>query len=304
MWAGRAGGASLATQAGHGQRTVSEELPDTWTGGMPAEIALVAWRSLIKLTRTPLLLFFSLFMPLIWLVMFSQTFGGVVAAAANGGAGPPGPSPLPCACDYVAVLLPGIAVMTAIQSASQSGFSMVADLESGFMDKFFVAPIRRSSVLIGKLLADGLRMAAQAGIILGIAYLLTLAVGWRIPFSTGVPGALLIMLLAAAFGVAFSGLSNTVALRTKNTEATMMVSFSLTFPLLFLSTAMLPKAALPKWVQDFSAVNPVSYISDASRSLVISGYDWGAIGNAFLAVAIFGVVLNGMAVLAFRAQGK
>src|SRR5206468_8933121 len=167
----------------------------------------------------------------------------------------------PLAYDYVAVLLPGITVMTAIQSASQSGFGMVADLESGFMDKFFVAPMRRSSVLAGKLLADGIRMAAQAGIILGIAAVLTLF-NWKIPFATGVAGALVVMLLAAAFGVAFSGLSNTVALRTKNTEATMMVSFSLTFPLLFLSTAMLPKASLTDWVQSFSTVNPVSYIAD------------------------------------------
>ena len=57
-------------------------------------------------------------------------------------------------------MLPAIATMTAIQSASQSGFSMVADLENGFMDKFFVSPLRRSSVLLGKLLSDGIRMTA------------------------------------------------------------------------------------------------------------------------------------------------
>lgn len=260
----------MATEVGHARPMITRTRDEPFTGGMLIEIYLVAWRSLKKLTRTPVMLFFSLFMPLIWLVMFSQTFGNVAT--------PPGLS-----YDYVAVLLPGIAVMTAIQSASQSGFAMVSDIESGFMDKFFVAPIRRSSVLIGKLLADGIRMAAQAGIILAIAYLLTIVVGWRIPFATGVPGVILIMLLSSAFGVAFSGLSNTVALRTKNTEATMMVSFSLTFPLLFLSTAMLPSAALPQWIRDFSTVNPVSYLSDASRALVVTGYDWGFIGKAFLA---------------------
>ena len=283
----------MATEVGHAKRVVTRTRDEEWSGGVLTEIGLVTWRQLKKLTRNPVLLFFSLFMPLIWLVMFSQTFGTVFSAASR--------SPLPY--DYVAVLLPGITVMTAIQSASQSGFGMVADLESGFMDKFFVAPMRRSSVLAGKLLADGIRMAAQAGIILGIAALLTLA-GWKIPFATGVVGAIVVMLLAAAFGVAFSGLSNTVALRTKNTEATMMVSFSLTFPLLFLSTAMLPKASLPSWVQSFSTVNPVSYIADASRGLILTGFDWSAIGNAFLAVAAFGIVLNGLAVMAFRAQGK
>ena len=269
----------------------------SFVGRTGYEILWVAWRGLRKLTRNPFLLFFSLFMPLIWLVMFSATFSNVFSAALAGGL-----SPLPY--DYVAVLLPGITVMTAIQSAAQSGFGMVSDIESGFMDKFFVSPIRRSSVLAGKLVADGARMAGQAGIVLGVAYLLKVVVGWRIPFATSIPGAVIIVVLASGFGVAFSGLSNTVALRTRNTESTMLVSFSLTFPLLFLSTAMLPKALLPTWVQDFSSVNPVSYIADASRSLILTGYDWAAIGNALIAIAAFGIVLNGMAVMAFRAQGR
>jgi ABC-2 type transport system permease protein len=283
----------MVTDVGHAQRVIIGTRDEESSGGVLTEVGLVTWRSLVKLTRSPVLLFFSLFMPLIWLVMFSQTFGTVFSSATA--------AQLPY--DYVAVLLPGITVMTAIQSASQSGFGMVADLESGFMDKFFVAPIRRSSVLAGKLLADGLRMAAQAGIILGIAALLTLA-GWRIPFATGVVGVVLIMLLASTFGVAFSGLSNTVALRTKNTESTMMVSFSLTFPLLFLSTALLPTALLPGWVQTFSTINPVSYMANAARALILTGFDWTAIGNAFLAILAFGIVLNGLAIMAFRAQGK
>jgi ABC-type multidrug transport system permease subunit len=111
-------------------------------------------------------------------------------------------------------------------------------------------------------------------------------------------------LLATGFGVAFSGLSNAVALRTRNTEATMMVSFTLTFPLQFMSTAMLPREMLPAWVQAVSAVNPVTYIADASRALILTGYDWTLFGKALLATAIFGAILNGLAVAAFRAQGK
>ncbi len=267
-------------------------------GGVFTEIAWVCYRSLLKLRRTPILLMFTLLMPLIWLGLFSQTFGNVFSAGAAAASG----HALPY--DYVAVLLPGIAIMTAIQSSSQSGFAMVADLESGFMDKFFVAPMKRSSVLIGKLLADGLRMAAQAGIVLVIAFALKVGLGWKIPFASGLLGDLLIVLLAATFGVAFSGLSNTVALRTKNTESTMMVSFTLTFPLLFLSTAMLPTSLLPGWVQTFSKFNPVSYVATACRDLVLSGFNWGAIGDAFAAIAIIGVFLNGLAVMSFRAQGR
>lgn len=278
-------------------RTIYLKSPAAHTSGSAfSEIWWVAGRSLRKLTRNLALLFFSLMMPLIWLVLFSQMFAKVFARGASGGFELP--------YDYVAVMLPGVATMTAIQSASQSGFGMVADIESGFMDKFFVSPIHRSSVLIGKLLADGIRMTVQASLILLIAFVLKVLVGWRIPFATGVPGAALLVLLTAAFGIAFSGLSNTVALRTKNTEATMMVSFTLTFPLLFLSTAMMPKKLPPGWVQGFSVVNPVSYLADATRGLILTGYDWPALGSATLAILILGLVLNGFAVKAFRAQGK
>lgn len=268
------------------------------TGSALSEIGWVAYRSLLRVSRTPIVLFFSLMMPLMWLLLFSQTFGSVVGR----GMSLPGVAPLPY--DFVAVLLPGIATMTAIQSASQSGFGMVADIESGYMDKFFVSPMRRSSVLLGKLLADGLRMAVQTLLILGIAYLMTLVAGWRIPFATGIPGALVLSVLAALFGVAFSGLSNTVALRTRSTEATMAASFSLTFPLLFMSTAMLPREALPGWVQKVAAVNPVTYLADASRSLILSGYDWSAIGAALIAIGLVGALLNGLAIHAFRAQSR
>src|SRR2546430_11299968 len=145
----------MVTDVGHAQRVIIGTRDVESSGGVLTEVGLVTWRSLVKLTRTPVLLFFSLFMPLIWLVMFSQAFGTLFSLA--------GPT-LPY--DYVAVLLPGITVMTAIQSASQSGFAMVSDLESGFMDKFFVAPIRRGSVLAGKLLAAGLWRAAPTGLCL------------------------------------------------------------------------------------------------------------------------------------------
>lgn len=287
----------MATDVQSPRVIVAGKQSDAASGSMFLEVLWVAGRSLRKLTRNPMVLFFSLMTPMIWLVLFSQMFAKLFANGASAGG-----FALPY--DYVAVMLPGVATMTAIQSASQSGFGMVADIETGFMDKFFVSPIRRSSVLVGKLLADGLRMAVQASLILVIAFVFKLVAGWRIPFATGVPGALLLVLLTAAFGVAFSGLSNAVALRTKNTEATMMVSFTLTFPLLFLSTAMLPKMLLPGWVQAFSTVNPVSYLANASRDLILTGYDWREIGSAALAIAILGAILNGFAVTAFRAQGK
>src|SRR2546429_8639661 len=130
----------MVTDVGHAQRVIIGTRDEESSGGVLTEVGLVTWRSLVKLTRTPVLLFFSLFMPLIWLVMFSQTFGTVFSSATSGGF-----SGTPLPPDYLAVLLPGITVMTALQSPPPSGFRLVAGLECRVVGKFFVALIRRGS---------------------------------------------------------------------------------------------------------------------------------------------------------------
>src|SRR2546427_10641893 len=101
----------MVTDVGHAQRIIIGTRDAESSGGGFTEIGLVTWRSLGKLTRTPVLLFFCLFMPLIWLVMFSLAFGRLFSFS----------SPtLPY--DYFAGLLSGIQGMTAIPNASHSGF--------------------------------------------------------------------------------------------------------------------------------------------------------------------------------------
>src|SRR2546425_1618775 len=122
----------MVTDVGHAQRVIRPTRDAESSGGVFTEVGLVTWRSLVKLTRTPVLLFFSLFMPLIWLVMFSQTFGTVFSSAASGGfLGGPLPH------DYVAALLPGIPVMTPIPSPAPPGVGVVADPRARFLDKVF-----------------------------------------------------------------------------------------------------------------------------------------------------------------------
>src|SRR5438132_13963498 len=105
----------MVTDVGHAQRVIRPTRDAEASGGVFTEVGLVAWRSLVKLTRTPVLLFFSLFMPLFWLVMFSQTFGTVFSSAASGGF-----SGAPLPYDYVRVHLPGITVLTVIQRTSRA----------------------------------------------------------------------------------------------------------------------------------------------------------------------------------------
>src|SRR2546427_10744964 len=106
----------MVTDVGHAQRVIRPTRDAESTGGVFTEIGLVTWRSLVKLTRTSVLLFFSLFMPLIWLVMFSQTFGTVFSSATSGGF-----SRTPLPSHYVAGLLPGMPGLDAIQGRAPPG---------------------------------------------------------------------------------------------------------------------------------------------------------------------------------------
>lgn len=243
----------------------------------------VLWgRNLRKLVRVPLLLFFSLFQPLLFLVLFSQVFSSLADL--------PG-----FAYDtYLQFLAPSIVALTALNSAFQSGMGMVNDIEDGMLDKFLIAPIRRSSILLGKVLADGTRMVAQAGIIVGVAALM----GTR--FETGVGGVVAVAVLSALFGIAWAGLSNVVALRTRNAELTMLIGILITFPVLFLSTAFMPLALLPSWLETVAVFNPITYLVDALRALTNDGWAWGEIWRSLAVTAVLGVVTMTAATRAFR----
>jgi ABC-2 type transport system permease protein len=102
------------------------------------------------------------------------------------------------------------------------------------------------------------------------------------------------------FGIAWSGISTFVALATKNSESTLVISIMFVFPMLFLSTAVMPKQLLAPWVQSFATFNPVSYVADAVRSLIISGYDWALIGQAFLMILLVGTITLSATTAMFR----
>jgi len=248
-----------------------------------------------KTLRRPMFLFFALVQPIVWFVLFSAAFSSFADL--------PG---FPTA-DYVTWFTAAVVIQTVIASSMQSGLGMVTDLESGFLDKMRVAPIHRSSILFGKLLSDAFRILIQSLIIIAIAF------AYQVNFGTGAAGIVLILVIAALFGIAWSGISNTLAFATKNAEVTTMASLLTTFPLLFLSTAMVPAAFLPAWVQTVAKYNPLSYIADALHALVIAPSlsspvpsvlgpesGWTVVALAFLTIAVVGALTLAGASRMFR----
>ena len=249
------------------------------------EAGIIYQRNLRKMVRVPMALFFSLFQPMLWLLLFTQIFKRF------------GQFPQFQALGYSSYLMffaPSVLAMTMLSSAFQSGMGMVSDLETGMLDKFMISPIRRSSVLVGKVLADATRMLLQGLLVVGVA----IAMGARI--RTGVVGAIMMLFTGIVFGIVWAGVSNIVALRTRNSELTMVIGILLTFPLLFLSTAMMPQAFLPSWLRVVGRLNPVTYLINTARQFMNFSYDWAGFGRAVGVIAILGVFTLTGATRAFR----
>ena len=232
------------------------------------ELLLLGRRSVREITRYPEATIPALFIPLFFLAVnvgqVSKTF--------------PSTTPFLRGQGYVAFQLP-VSLMFAVATAV-SGLALVTEIDVGYFDKLLAAPIRRSSIVLGRLAADFVRG------VLGSTVVLLAALGFGAHMSTGVGGALVLVLLAACFGVGYAGFAILIALRTRNVQAT-STSFLLFFPLLFLTPNFVPFDRLTPLMETLARINPVSYVIDGLRSLVIEGWQWDKLG--YCAAVIVGL---------------
>ena len=241
-------------------------------------------RYLKKLVRNPILLFFSLFQPIIFLVLFTQLLTNLSNF----------PGILPVGVSYLEFATAGILLQNAFGSALQSGNSIVLDIDTGYLQKMLVTPVSRYAILLGRLSSDAFRVVVQSAIIIGLAY----ALGARA--VTGIVGVLLILFTLAFFGLAWSGISLALGMKTRSSETVFAIGGFITFPLLFLSPALFPLSFLPSWVQTVSMFNPISYAVSASRTLMITGFDWATILPAWGVIGLVAVVTLSATLYQFR----
>jgi ABC-2 type transport system permease protein len=167
------------------------------------------------------------------------------------------------------------------------------DYHNGFLDKLRVTPIHRISILFGEMVPLFFTSAAMAGVIL----ITSLVLGATL--VTGILGGIGILVLSGLFAMAWAGTSFVPALITKNEQAAGTLSL-LFFPLAFMSTAFVPAERMPDWLRVVNDWNPISYVIEAQRSLMSTGFDAGLIGKALVAMAILGLVTQLATIWAFR----
>ena len=191
---------------------------------------------------------------------------------------------------YVAFQLP-VSLVFAVSSAT-SGLAMVTDIDIGYLDKLLAAPIRRTAIVWGRLAADLVRGLAVSLLVIGVGY------GFGARVKTGPFGLLLLIVLTALWGVAYAGIAIAISLKTKNVQTT-NASFIVFFPLLFLTPNFVPLDMLAGPLQTIARFNPVTYILQGLRDLVLQpSIHWGSLGVCVLTIAATGALLTGLSLRA------
>jgi ABC-2 type transport system permease protein len=197
--------------------------------------------------------------------------------------------------DYEAFQMP-TAILLGVTGVSRAG-ALVLDVQSGYFDRLVLTPVRRFAILFGHMVADIAVACALTVPILITGYLL------GVRFETGVLGIIVFVAFAGAWSLAFAGFGYAIALKTGNPSA-VNTSFLLFFPFLFLTSSYVPRDELSGWLDTVAGWNPVTYLLEGMRSLVIVGWDASALAEATVAVAIVAVVSMSLCFAALRGRVK
>ncbi|MCC9174015.1 ABC transporter permease [Arthrobacter sp. zg-Y179] len=225
-----------------GIRAGTPSLPARWAG----DGWTVTKRNLIKIKRSPDMIIFAVLQPIMFVLLFSQVYGGSIAVAGT---------------DYTQFLMAGIFAQTVVFGSTFSGSAMAQDLKEGIIDRFRTLPMSPSAVLIGRTNAD----LALNGISMVIMMGTGLLVGWRV---NSTPGRFLAAIgLLLLFSYAFSWVMALLGMSVRSPETINNASFMILFPITFISNAFVQSSNLPGPLETFADWNPVSALVQAVREL-------------------------------------
>jgi ABC-2 type transport system permease protein len=230
-------------------------------------------RALLEAWRTPEALVPTLFIPLFFLVVNVGQAGKIFPAASTGFLHGQG---------YGAFQLPSSLLLAG--SFGTAALFLVEDIEGGYFDKLRATPIPRTAIVLGRLIAE----LAKGVLIATLVTLLGLIFG--ISIASGVPGFVLLVALTALWSVVFVGFMQLIALKTRSAAATNSGGL-IFFPLLFLTPNFVPRDMLTRPMEIAATINPVTYVMEALRSLILVDLDWRHIWPGFAVVAVLGAIM-------------
>ena len=248
-------------------------LSDTW---------YLTLRGLRESIRQPVIEIGNVFIPIFFFAITVGAISGIAGKAFG-------------VTNYVGFQMPVAVLQGVAGAAGAGGLAMTTDIERGYFDKLLLTPSPRISLVAGRLASDGVRVTVISFLIL-IAGLLTGS-----GMAAGPGGAIVLLVMAGLFGIAYSGVGVAIALKTGSAQAAQL-GFLLFFPLLFLSPAFAPKSVFSGWLAFCATINPVTYLLEGMRDLVLTGWDPGSLAAAFGAIFGIGAFTMTLCVLALRTR--
>jgi ABC-2 type transport system permease protein len=230
-------------------------------------------RSLREAIRQPDALFMTMFIPLFFLVVNTGQAAEIFPSDTTGFLEGQG---------YGAFQLPITLLLAA--SFGMAALFLVEEIEGGYFDKLRAIPIPRTSLVLGRLVAEG----AKGIVISSVIVLLALPFG--IDIASGVPGFVLLVALSAGWGVVYAGFMQLIALKTRSAAATNSGGL-IFFPLLFLTPNFVPRDQLTEPMEIAATINPVTHLMEALRSLILDDLNWSEIWPGFAVIAAFGLIM-------------
>ncbi|MCL5010076.1 MAG: ABC transporter permease [Patescibacteria group bacterium] len=205
-----------------------------------------------KLLHDPTELVTRAVQPILWLGIFGEALSKVHAIPTKG-------------FTYLQFITPGILTQSVVFISIFYGLSIIWERDMGILQKFLVTPTPRLALVWGKILSSGVRGISQAVIIFLFAVLLRIHLRFT---ALSIVGTILIVILGGGF---FTGLSMIIASIVKTRERFIGIGQVITLPLFFASNAIYPIAIMPPWLQFIATINPLSYMVDGLRAILVTG---------------------------------
>ncbi len=247
-------------------------LRDTW---------LVFQRNLGLTLGNPAWAVIGVIQPLLYLLLFAPLLKSVITA--------PG---FPAGGAYN-VFVPGLLIQLGLFGAAFVGFSLIAELRYGVIERLQVTPVSRLAMLLGRALRDVLIILVQSLLLIVLS----------LPFGLDIHpvGRLVVLGLIALIGLLMASCSYALALALKSEDALAPVLTTATLPLLLLSGVLLPLSLAPSWLRHIAAVNPLAYAVDAARAIFNNHLGDASVVKGILITAVLAVL---SLVVAARSFGR
>jgi ABC-2 type transport system permease protein len=244
------------------------------------EVLALFRRWYLQMIRDRLNLVFSVTQPAIWLAFFGSAVGRAIDPEVIG------------TRDYIGFMLAGVIAFTVVTNTVSGAMPLLWDKEVGYLDKLLAMPIARSSLIVSRFLFQFVLGTVQVILVFAVA------VAVSVDVASGPLGALFILALAGLLSMCFTALFMALAYRVPTHGTFFAVAGFVTLPLVFLSNAFVPIAAMPSWMAVIARLNPLTYAIEAMRTLVLDGWATN-VPRALGVLALFAVASLGIATYEF-----